>query len=179
MSTLSSIINPVRAASTAPDFANFSNAQEPPVSFPESMPQSQSAQLDSLALDSAVHANRRHTDPEAAEKRSAPRYSLRELNSLTPEQLSARMSMVNPSDDRPGWVKALDLIDLPRNFIANTITGTFMPEAKRMAMQRGEFDQSGLPKVYGSDIHKSMGFENKVINGIAGFAIDIFTDPLS
>ena len=183
MSTLSTIINPVgRGVSTVPDIANIitpTDDPEPTISFPEPVPQSQTAQVNSLALDAAVHANRRNTSPDVVEKRNAPRYSLRELNSLTSEQLAERMAAINPSDDRPGWVKALDLIDLPRNFVANTISELFLPEAKRMALQRNEFDQAGQVKVYGADLLRAMGVENKVVNGVGGFFVDIFTDPLS
>ena len=183
MSQLITSIGPgTRSLSSLPDIGNLafpSPEPEPTISFPAPVQQSEQAAIRSLMLDTAVQANRVNTPPEVVEQRSAPRYSLRELNSLDPEQLAERLSKVRVGDDRPGWVKALDIIDLPRNFVMNEITENFIPEANRMAIERGEYDQAGLVKVYGSDVLRAMGVQNKAVNAIGGFFIDIFTDPLS
>jgi Asp-tRNA(Asn)/Glu-tRNA(Gln) amidotransferase C subunit len=183
MSQLITSIGPgTRSLSSLPDIGNLaspSTEPEPTISFPAPVQQSEHAAIRSLMLDTAVQANRVNTPPEVVEQRSAPRYSLRELNSLDPEQLAERLSKVRVGDDRPGWVKALDIIDLPRNFVMNEITENFIPEANRMAIERGEYDQAGLVKVYGSDVLRAMGVQNKAVNAIGGLFIDIFTDPLS
>jgi len=43
-----------------------------------------------------------------------------------------------------------------------------------MAIERGEYDQAGLVKVYGSDVLRAMGVQNKAVNAIGGLFIDIF-----
>lgn len=167
----------VRGLGTLPD---IQQATEPPeVRVPELQPQSMVGRLRSAQIDAAIEVNRYNTPAEAREQRSAPRYSIRETNDLSLEEIQDRLSKISPSDDRPGWVKTLDIIDMPRNFMAGILTEHVLPEAKRMAMLRGEFDQAGLPKVYGSDMLRAMGIENRVVNAIGGFAVDIFTDPLS
>jgi hypothetical protein len=154
--------------------------EEPePVRPPQPVRASLPASVAQAQLEAAIAVNRSNTSPDVVEQRTAPRYSLREINSLSPEEISDRLSQVSAGDDRPGWVKVLDIIDMPRNFMQNIITENFAPEAKRMALERGEFDQAGQVKVYGSDILRSMGIKNQVVNAIGGFFVDVFTDPLS
>lgn len=174
-------LNTLRAFTQAPKATNLGQELDEPkvIREPEPVAPSVPAVVKSAQLEAAIAVNRSNTPQDAVEQRTAPRYSIREINSLSPEQIEERLKAINPSDDRPGWVKTLDLIDMPRNFIQNIITDEFVPEAKRMAMQRGEYDQAGQVKVYGSDILRAMGVENRVISAVGGFAVDVFTDPLS
>ena len=152
---------------------------EPQVRFPEAVPQSESARFNTIKLDAAVSANRRATPKSAIDQRTAPRYSIEQINSLDPEQIRARLAKLDTADRRPGWVKFLDLIDMPRNALANAATDLVLPEARRMAIERGDFDQAGMPKVYGADMLRALGVENKAVNAVGGFVVDVFTDPLS
>ncbi|MHA7814059.1 MAG: coiled-coil domain-containing protein [Phycisphaerales bacterium] len=186
----------LRGASALPDFGNagsllgtdpFGTTQQPSpadrpertIGFPDAVPQSADAALQTAKLDAAVAINRANTPAGAAEQRRAPRYSVRESNRLTDEQIVQRLQSLDLNEDRPGIVKVLDILDLPRNFIQNTLTEHFVPEAKRMAEERRDYDQFGNLKVYGSDILRAMGFENRAVNAVAGFFVDIVTDPLS
>ena len=146
---------------------------------PPPVPRSERAIIGGLKLDTAVEFNRRSTPPEKVAKRSASRYSISETNNLSPDQIRERLEQIRPGDRRPTWVKFLDLIDAPRNVVAGGIAEYFMPEAKRAALERGEFDQFGQVKIHGADLLRAMGFENKVVNAVAGFGIDIVTDPIT
>lgn len=173
-----------RGISVLPDIGNQFDLGSPvdleqPISFPEAVPQSDLAKMRTVQLDAAIEMNRLNTAPEVVQQRAAPRYSVRGLNSLDEELLARRLNQIDKNDNRPGLMKVLDVLDLPRNFVQGAITEHFIPEAKRMAEERGDYDQFGNLKVFGSDLLRGMGVENRVINAIGGFAIDIFTDPLS
>lgn len=146
---------------------------------PPPVPRSQRAIIGGLKLDTAVELNRQSTPPEKVAQRSASRYSISETNALSPDQIRERLEQIRPGDRRPTWVKFLDLIDAPRNVVAGGIADVFLPEAKRAALTRGEFDQFGNVKIQGADLLRAMGFENKVVNAVAGFGIDIVTDPIT
>ena len=146
---------------------------------PPPVPRSQRAIVGGLKLDTAVELNRQSTPPEKVAQRSASRYSTGEINSLSTEQIRERLEQIRPGDRRPTWVKFLDLIDAPRNVVAGGIADVFLPEAKRAALTRGEFDQFGNVKIQGADLLRAMGFENKVVNAVAGFGVDILTDPIT
>jgi len=135
--------------------------------------------LNRIRLDSAIELNRANTPKDVSDQRVAPRYSIRETNELSSDQIRSRLAQINRRDTRPGIMKVLDIIDMPRNVVQNMIADIFLPEAKRAAIERGEFDQSGSVKIFGGDILRAMGFENRFVNAIAGFGIDIVTDPLS
>jgi hypothetical protein len=158
---------------------SFSVQPSQAISFPEAVPQSPEAALQSAKLDAAIAINRANTPASAVEQRAAPRYSVRGANGLSDEEIQQRLSKLDLNEDRPGIVKVLDIFDLPRNFIQNTLTEHFVPEAKRMAQERGDYDQFGNLKVFGSDILRAMGLENRVVNAVGGFFLDIATDPLS
>lgn len=186
----------IRGGAALPDFGNagslletdpFAIRQQPTfdvrpeqtLSFPEAIPQGEEAALQSAKLDAAIALNRANTPASVIEQRKAPRYSVRSANGLSDAQIRERLSSLDLNEDRPGIVKVLDILDLPRNFVQNVLTEHFVPEAKRMAQERGDYDQFGNLKVFGSDILRSMGFENRVVNAVGGFFIDIMTDPLS
>lgn len=132
-----------------------------------------------IQFDTAIEMSRRNTPQSAIDQRKAPRYSLREVNSLDDDAIRARIQALDPNDDRPGWIKFLDIIDAPRNFVGKTVAKEFLPEAYKRALERGERDQFGQPKVYGADLLRAMGVENRVVNGVGGFLVDVVTDPLS
>lgn len=77
------------------------------------------------AVDAMVDENRAQTPPEAVNRRKISRYSIGELNDLPEDRIAdlARKIQENRYDRRPVAVKALDLIDLPRNMIANIAFG--------------------------------------------------------
>lgn len=195
MSTLTNIspLNLSRSAITAPRAFAFDRSITPspspaieqqetvkPVTLgPIPVEQSPQARVNTLKLDTAVEFNRKTTPQSVVDLRAAPRYSISQINSLSTDEIKSRMSQLDNNDRRPGWVKFLDLVDAPRNFIANTVTENFMPEAHRMAIERGDFDQFGQVKVFGSDMLRSMGIKNNVVNAVAGFLIDVATDPIS
>lgn len=172
MTSLASTTGLTRATSLLPDVAAGWREDEP-------IPPSPEAALRQVQFDAAVEINRRGVPQAVVDQRRAPRYSLRQLNSLDDDAIAQRIQALDPGDNRPGWVKALDLIDMPRNFVAGAITSHFLPEAKRRAMERGEFDQAGQVKVYGADMLRAMGVENRVVNAVGGFLVDVVTDPLS
>lgn len=192
----------IRAAATAPDAARAVNPpsepgnndqgvsvrqptnlsgfeRQPPDYRPRLMDPDPAMARHHFDLDTAIEMNRRSTPQSVVDKRSASRYSLSEINTMSLDQITERIQQQKPGDDRPTWIKFLDIIDAPRNFVAKNISDIFLPEAKRMALERGEFDQLGQVKVYGADLLRAMGIENKIVNAIGGLAVDIFTDPIS
>lgn len=108
------------------------------------------------------------------EGRTVRRRTIDEINQMDPDALREQFYR-SRRDDRPGWVKFLDVIDMPRNQIAATIWPGIERE-KRLAGERGAF---GTGKVYFSDALKSMGVENRAARGIVGFLGDLATDPLT
>jgi hypothetical protein len=139
----------------------------------------QLADLNRATMDLAVEVNRRNTPQEVIDKRSAPRYSIAEINEMDMDALRDRFEKLPPIDDRPGIMRVLDIIDLPRNLVANALTAIFAPELRREAAERGDRGAFGLPRVMGSDMLRAMGLNNRVVTAIGGFGIDIYTDPLS
>lgn len=135
--------------------------------------------MEATLLDAAVIANRRNTPQAAIDKRTAPRYSIGELNAMDWKAVQERFERLPKPDTRPGIVRFLDIIDLPRNAIANGVTAVALPRAREAAIARGDFDDLGMPKVWGSDILRGLGLKNQVVNGVAGFGLDIAMDPLS
>jgi hypothetical protein len=113
--------------------------------------------------------------PAKLPKLKKPRLSIADLNAMGAEAVKGHLSEVmDPEDTRPALVKALDVIDVPRNLVANAIGAlTGVPTDK---LERGTF---GLPKVYGSDILKHAGVENSVAAAILGFGTDVALDPLT
>ncbi len=146
---------------------------------PRAMPQSSRGRLGTVKLDTAVELNRRSTPPGKVAKRSASRYSIAEANTLSYEQIKERLEQIRPDQDKPLWIKALDIIDLPRNVVAGAVSDVFLPGAKRAAIERGEFDQFGNVKITAADMLREMGFENKFINAVAGFGLDVLMDPIT
>jgi hypothetical protein len=126
------------------------------------------------ATDDLIAQTRAVTPASVLDKRSQPRLSIAEMNSLDLDAIQDRLSR-SRRDDRPGYIKALDLIDLPRNAIANVV----FPAARRHQAQAGERATFGLPRVMFSDALREMGVENRIVRGVVGFAGDVVMDPLT
>lgn len=125
-------------------------------------------------IDTLVKQNRALTPPSVTESRKVPRASISELNNLDRDTIRDRY-LSHGFDDRSPLVKVLDLIDLPRNVVANALfrgSGLETSDGKRT----GAF---GLPVVTTSDALSKLGVSNHVARGIIGFAGDVALDPLT
>jgi hypothetical protein len=107
-------------------------------------------------------------------KRTVKRASLAELNSLDLDEIRERFAQ-SRRDDRGPVERGLDLLDLPRNQIAAMIA----PGLERQARERGETGAFGTGKVYGSDVLRAAGIENRVARAVLGFGADVLVDPLT
>lgn len=129
-------------------------------------------------IDTAVNAKRLSTPAAAYEQRAVPRYSIAELNASDFEDVRDRL-LAHRRDERSPVQKVLDLVDLPRNLVANAAFRVAAPSAVGEARQKGEYGALGIPTVTFSDALKSMGVENRVVRGVVGFAGDVLMDPLT
>lgn len=120
--------------------------------------------------------NRANTPQSVTEKRKRPRLTLDDLESLSETELSQQL-LAEPTDKRSGFQRFFDLIDLPRNVIANVFfRGTAAKKAGDSDAPRGTF---GLPKVFFSDVLDEMGFEPGFVRSVLGFVGDVALDPLT
>ncbi len=109
------------------------------------------------------------------DRRKAPRITIQELNQFGAEALRKRLpELQKQPDERPGIVKVLDVLDLPRNLVANAIAK--ISGTKTAGKQKATL---GIPRVFVSDILEHLGVENRVVRAVAGFAGDIAIDPLT
>lgn len=83
-----------------------------------SQPQTDTSQR----LDEQIRRRRLTTPPAVMEQRQTPRASIQELNATDNDTIRERLQGP-PHDRRPPFVKALDLLDLGRNTIANELFG--------------------------------------------------------
>ena len=127
-----------------------------------------------LIANAAIERNRAATPPGATEQRAVQRLSIAELNQLDLEQLRRKLSQ-SRFDDRPPIIRALDLIDLPRNALFNLAAPGLA--AKREA--EGDTAAFGLPRVSASDVLGELGVENRIVRAIGGFVGDVAFDPLT
>lgn len=127
-----------------------------------------------FAIDSVIEAERERTPQSALEQRAAPRFSIAELNAADFDEIRRRFE-ASRYDGRSPVVRALDLIDLPRNAVANLI---FRGTSERKA-EMGDRATLGLPRVNFSDALDSMGVENRIVRGVVGFVGDVALDPLT
>lgn len=107
-------------------------------------------------------------------KRTVKRASLAEINTLDLDTIRERFAQ-SRRDDRGPVEKALDLLDYPRNQIAAMIA----PGLERQARERGDVGAFGTGKVFGSDVLKAAGIENRVARAVLGFGADVLVDPLT
>lgn len=124
-------------------------------------------------VDSLIRANRAATPKAAIEARKVPRATISELNDLDIDEIRDRYKS-NGYDDRTPITRVLDLIDLPRNVVANLLFRPAGVETK--GLRRGAL---GLPSVSTSDALKQLGVSNKIVRGVVGFAGDVLLDPLT
>jgi len=108
------------------------------------------------------------------DRRSNGRITLDELNRSGAGILREKFDEVKERpDNRPTVVKVLDIIDFPRNVIANAI-GSLVG----LKTEGREKAAGGVPRVYMSDILKHLGVKDRVVRGVIGFAGDVLIDPL-
>lgn len=125
-------------------------------------------------VDSMVQSNRAATPALAQEQRKAQRYSIAELNSMDLPEIKARWS-ADPLDTRGAGTRVLDMIDLPRNTVANLLfkaTGVVKDDPRNTAAL-------GLQRVSVSDALEALGVENRIVRGVAGFVGDVALDPIT
>ncbi len=125
-------------------------------------------------IDAAVKANRAVTPPAAVNARATSRMSIEELNNVDLQTLHEKLQAHPLHDDRPAFVKALDVLDLPRNALWNILAPSIAARKKAA----GETETFGLGAVHFSDVLDEMGVHNHVARGILGFVGDLATDPL-
>lgn len=200
----------------------------PPIEDDPEQPDRQ-AQTDAL-----VAINRASTPPAAVNQRRVQRLSIAELNQRDMDDLKARLAKIDDRDRTP-LEKVLDLIDLPRNTVANIAVGKptaggvagliggpaaagaavgalggpvgagvgaavgagFGAAAGLVGLAGRALGSSGFredvqkgaapggigaaeqPRIQTSDILRSLGVKNRVVNGLVGFAGDVAFDPIT
>lgn len=185
--------------------------------------------------DSLIHVNRASTPAAVTGMRRTPRLSIADINSMDLPTLKDHLSRISVGDDRTPIEQAMDLIDLPRNTIANIAVG--QPSAGGVAgliggpaaigasigalgglpgalaggaigagigavgalgglavraLGSGDFrkevqktaEPSGTaaadqPRIMTSDVLRTLGVKNRIVNGLAGFVGDVAFDPLT
>lgn len=125
-------------------------------------------------IDAAVKVNRAVTPPAAVNKRTTPRQSIEELNNTDLDTLREKLEAHPTHDDRPAFVKVLDVLDLPRNTLWNILA----PGLAARKKAQGETATFGLGSVHFSDVLDEMGVHNHVARGIFGAIGDLATDPI-
>lgn len=123
-----------------------------------------------------VAATRANAVPSQVEQRTSPRLSLEELEALSESELGQRLQPKGPEDTRSGFVRFFDLLDLPRNLVANLAMRPFIDPDKIQSARKGAL---GLPQVTFSQALDQMGFEPGFIRGAIGFVGDVAMDPLT
>jgi hypothetical protein len=74
-------------------------------------------------VDHIIQANRAATPQRIADQRIRPRLSIGEINQLSQDGIRAGLDPAGEGDDRSAAVRFLDMLDLPRNTIANVAFG--------------------------------------------------------
>lgn len=150
------------------------SAAEFPSFSPPSMPGLPGTPERAEHVDKMVAAHRAATPAHITAQRQNTRNSIDELNQSDPEELRDRF-LHQPYDTRSPVQQVLDMVDLPRNAIANLI---FRDTARSQA-EKGETGAFGLPTVHVSDALREMGVHNRVALAIGGFVGDVALDPLT
>jgi len=127
-----------------------------------------------LMVDSLVAETRAKAPPGVQDLRAVPRMSVEELNDSDIDALRSRFRTTK-LDQRGPVTKFLDLLDLPRNTLANVIA----PGIARRKRESGDTGTFGMGTVRFSDILDDLGVENRVIRGVVGFVGDVAMDPLT
>lgn len=126
------------------------------------------------AIDAAIEVNRAATPKAVQDARTVKRMSVAEMNQLDWTELSERLYRQR-RDDRGSVTKFLDLIDLPRNALMNTLA----PRIAARKASEGDTATFGLGRVMFSDVLREMGVESQIVRGVLGFVGDVATDPLT
>jgi hypothetical protein len=140
-----------------------------PSVFPSLTPPDPAAQVREV-----IARTRAQPKPPGAEQRTAKRLSIDELNGMDTDALRERFHSTR-YDDRGPIVKALDLLDAPRN----ELMGVLFSGIEKRKREAGETGTFGSGKVYFSDVLNDMGVKNKVVRGVVGFIGDVALDPLT
>lgn len=143
-------------AATVPDFNQLLDTPKP---------------IRRAAIDSMVEENRRATPISAVNDRAVKRLSISELNDLDIDEIRRRYNSTRV-DTRGPVTRFLDLIDLPRNAVANVISRS---TGRRME-QEGNTGTFGLGRVHYSDVLDDLGVSNRVVRGVVGFLGDVALD---
>ena len=109
------------------------------------------------------------------DRRKTGRISLQELNARGIDALRERPEFKEPPDQRGTLTRIFDIIDLPRNIVANIVAdlGGIRPDVQR---EKGAL---GIRKVFASDVLKRLGVKNNIVRGVVGFLGDVALDPLT
>jgi len=127
-----------------------------------------------LAIDASIETERQQADPADLKKRKQPRLSISELNALDLDQVHDRFVRTNV-DTRTPFVRFLDMVDLPRNAVANAIASFTAPQLQETTDRAA----AGLARINFSDFLREIGVENRVVRGAVGFVGDVALDPLT
>lgn len=125
-----------------------------------------------------IQANRAKTPKAVSDKRTNPRFTVDELNQMDIDEVRDRF-LNTRYDNRTPVQQVFDLLDLPRNVIANLATGAVGSDLGSEQAKRGEYGAFGLPKITTSDALRNMGVENRAALAIGGFVGDVAFDPLT
>lgn len=114
--------------------------------------------------------------PDGVERRQQPRLTLEELEEIAGPDLEKILT--EKTDDRSGFTKFFDVLDLPRNVVANVLLRGAVDRKKLAA---GEFERGtfGLPKITFSDVLDEAGVDPGFARSAAGFVGDVALDPLT
>ncbi len=107
------------------------------------------------------------------DRRKRKRVSIEELTHRGAEVLKERAPDLPKTDKKSMFVKVMDVLDLPRNAIANAIATA--AGVDRSKMKKGAV----LPKVWMSSVLEKAGMKKGAARSILGFVGDVAIDPLT
>jgi len=120
---------------------------------------------------------RRKKKPEklayAVERRKRERVTIDELAERGADILRERAPELPRMDRRSAFTKVLDILDIPRNVVANVIGS--LTGVEKGKLRKGTV----LPKVYLSDVLGKLGVPKGPARSVLGFVGDVAADPLT
>jgi hypothetical protein len=162
------------ALPTLPSFAPPELPSVVPATQPVPLSQPERAER----TDAIIQTSRAKTPAAAKEQRTNPRFTVNELNQMDMDEVRDRFLSMR-YDNRTPVQKVFDLLDLPRNVIANLASGAVGSDIGKQQAQKGEYGALGIPKITTSDALRNMGVENRAALAIGGFVGDVAFDPLT